>query len=161
MRETAELRSAAQAEIAHLSARLQEAEDTLGAIRNGEVDALLVTGATGPQIYALQGQDAETNRFRGEMLAQVSDAVIAVDHEERIIYLNTAAERLYGFAASEALGRRISSIRQAHWLRPEDEAAATFALRRASSCASQGRCLAERSAYRITARDPTTSIWRR
>jgi PAS domain S-box-containing protein len=129
MRETAELRSAAQAEIAHLSARLQEAEDTLGAIRNGEVDALLVTGATGPQIYALQGQDAETNRFRGEMLAQVSDAVIAVDHEERIIYLNTAAERLYGFAASEALGRRISSIRQAHWLRPEDEAAATFALR--------------------------------
>ena len=39
--------------------------------------------------------------------------------------------------------------------------AATFALRRARSCTSHGRCLADRPACRMTAMDPTTSIWRR
>ena len=76
-----------------MRARLEEAEETLRAIRGGEVDALVVETVDGPQVYTLQGLDAETNRFRGEMLAQVSDAVIAVDGEERIIYLNAAAER--------------------------------------------------------------------
>ena len=115
-------------QIAHLSARLREAEDTIDAIRSGKVDALVIDGGTGPQIYALQGQDAEMNRIRGEMLAQVSDAVIAVDESERIIYLNAAAERLYGFVAAEALGRKFSAIRAARWLHPGDEAAAITAL---------------------------------
>jgi len=112
-----------------LRARLDEAEDALGAIRRGEVDALLVESADGPQLYTLQGQEAETNRFRGEMLAQVSDAVIAVDTDERVIYLNAAAEQLYGFAASGALGRTLAMIRGARWLHPGDEAAAKAALR--------------------------------
>ena len=82
----------------------------LRAIRSGDVDALVIDSDAGPQVYTLQGLDAETNRFRGEMLAQVSDAVIAVDNEDRIIYLNAAAERLYGFTASTALGRTRSKI---------------------------------------------------
>ncbi len=122
-------KSALRGQIDQLRARLQEAEDTLIAIRNGEVDALVVDGSAGPKIYALQGQDAEMNRFRGEMLAQVSDAVIAFDDHERIIYLNAAAERLYGFSASEALGRKFSTIREARWLYPGDEEAAAIALR--------------------------------
>src|ERR1700687_870331 len=63
------------------------------------------------------------------MLAQVSDAVIAVGSDDRIIYLNAAAERLYGFAASRALGRTLSKIYETRWLHPEDEAAVTTALR--------------------------------
>ena len=102
----------------------------LRAIRRGEVDAFVVESAAGPQVYTLQGQDAETNRFRGEMLAQVSDAVIAVDGEERVIYLNAAAERLYGarriFGLSGELCLKIYRLR---WLHPEDEAAAAAALR--------------------------------
>jgi PAS domain S-box-containing protein len=117
------------AENADLRARLAEMQDTLRAIRSGDVDALVVEGAAGPQVYTLQGVEAETNRFRGEMLAQVSDAVVAVDGEERIIYLNAAAERLYGFAASRALGRTLSTIYESRWLHPKDEAAATAALR--------------------------------
>ena len=101
----------------------------LRAIRCDEVDALVIQSSIGPQVYTLQGQDAETNRFRGEMLAQVSDAVIAVDNEERIIYLNAAAERLYGFEASRALGGTLSSIYESRWLRPEDEAVAATGLR--------------------------------
>ncbi len=101
----------------------------LRALRRGEIDAFVVQTPGGPQLYTLQGQDAETNRLRGEMLAQVSDAVIAVDNEERVIYLNPAAGRLYGFDASEALGRTLSTIYQCKWLHPEDKAAAKITLR--------------------------------
>ena len=72
------------------------------------MDALVVESVAGPQVYTLQGLDAESNRFRGEMLAQVSDAVIAVDGEDRIIYLNAAAERLYGVTASD--GARTNAV---------------------------------------------------
>lgn len=124
----ASARSALLEENAALRARLQEAEDMLRAIRGGEVDALVVQSADGPQIYALQGQDAEANRFRGEMLAQVSDAVIATDREDKIIYLNAAAERLYGVAASGALGLTPAHIYESAWGDPDDEAAAATAL---------------------------------
>ena len=116
------------AEIADLRARLAYAEETLLAIRSGEVDALVVETLGGSRIFTLQGVDAESNRFRGEILAQVSDAVIAVDHENHITYLNPAAERLYGVSASEALGRTCSDIFESRWLRCEDEAAAAKAL---------------------------------
>jgi PAS domain S-box-containing protein len=112
-----------------LRERLDEAEETLAAIRNGEVDALIIQSVSGPQVYSLEGQEAETNRFRGEMLAQVGDAVIAVDDEERVIYLNSAAERLYDFTASDALGQPLSKIYHSCWLLPSDETKARTALR--------------------------------
>ncbi|MDB5406562.1 MAG: hypothetical protein JWL84_1474 [Rhodospirillales bacterium] len=121
-------RSALLDENAALHAQLDEAAETLRAIRSGEVDALVVQSSRGPQIYTLQGQDAETNRFRGEMLAQVSDAIIAVDGDERITYLNAAAERLYGFDGPRALGRTLTTIFKSRWLHPQDEAAARTAL---------------------------------
>ena len=43
--------------IAELEARLAEAEETLQAIRTGEVDALVVSGPDGDQIFALEGAD--------------------------------------------------------------------------------------------------------
>ncbi len=122
-------RSVLSAEIAKLRARLEEAEETLRAIRGGEVDAFVVDSAVGPQLYTLQGQDAEANRIRGEMLAQVSDAVIAVDGEMRVVYLNAAAERLYGIAASHGVGQLLSKIYACRWQHPGDEAAAQTALR--------------------------------
>ncbi len=44
-------------ELEELRARLEEAEETLAAIRSGEVDALVVLGPYGEQIYTLQGAD--------------------------------------------------------------------------------------------------------
>ena len=113
---------------AGLRARLKEVEEALHAIRTGEVDALVIEGTSGPQVYTLQGLDAESNRFRGEILAQVSDAIIAVDDEQRVTYLNGAAERQYGVTASEVLGRRLNEIYDCRWIHPEDEAAARTAL---------------------------------
>jgi PAS domain S-box-containing protein len=45
------------AEIEQLRLRLEEAEETLEAIRNGEVDALVVSGTESDQVYTLDGSD--------------------------------------------------------------------------------------------------------
>ena len=112
---------ALRAENAALRARLEDLEETLRAIRAGEVDALVVESAAGPQVFILQSADAESNRFRSDILAKVSDTVIAVDDQRHVIYLNAAAERQYGVTASEALGRPLTTLFQTRWLQPEDE----------------------------------------
>jgi len=117
------------AENAQLRARLEEAEDTLRAIRNGEVEAIVVETADGPQVFMLQGLDAESNRFRGELLGQVSDCIIAVDVEDRITFFNAAAARQYSVTADEVLGRYLSEIFTRHWPSPESEAETWNALR--------------------------------
>ncbi len=44
-------------ELEQLRARLEEAEETIQAIRSGKVDALVVSGPHGEQIYTLHGAD--------------------------------------------------------------------------------------------------------
>jgi PAS domain S-box-containing protein len=117
------------AENAELRARLEEAEEALHAIRTGEVDALVVEGAGGPQLFTLQGAEAESNRLRGEWLNQVSDAVIVVDDEQRVTFLNAAAERQYGVVAAEVLGLRAADIFQTRWPDAHAQSAAESALR--------------------------------
>jgi len=118
-----------RAENAALRARLEEAEETLRAIRGGEVDAIVVETDQGPQIFSLDAAQAASNRFRGEILAQVSDAVIAVDADQRVTYLNAAAERRYRVSASDVLGRQLSEMYTRRWPRAETEAAMWAALR--------------------------------
>ena len=43
--------------IEQLEMRLEDAENTLQAIRQGEVDALVVSGPGGPQVYTLHSAD--------------------------------------------------------------------------------------------------------
>ena len=44
-------------ELDRLQEQLQEARDTLEAIRSGEVDAVVVSGSKGNQIYSLTGAE--------------------------------------------------------------------------------------------------------
>jgi PAS domain S-box-containing protein len=117
------------ADNAELRARMEGAEETLRAIRNAEVDALIIESAAGPRVYTLHGVDSASNRFRGEILAQVSDAVIAIDGHQHVTYANAAAERQYGLGPSWALGQLLSKVYESRWLHPEDQSAAESALR--------------------------------
>ncbi len=112
-----------------LRARLDDVEEMLRAIGRGEADALVIENGAGPKVYTIEGDEAEANRFRSDMLAMVSDAIVAVDDNERIIYINAAAERLYGFPASSALGRKLAEIRTSHWPSPEAREAAVAMFR--------------------------------
>jgi len=118
-----------RAENAELRARLEEAEDTLRAIRSGEVDALVVETAQGPQVFSLASAEAASNRLRGEILSQVSDSVIAVDLDQCVTYLNAAAERQYRISAGDVLGRQLSHIFSRQWPSAEAEAAMWVTLR--------------------------------
>ena len=112
-----------------LRMRLAEAEDTLRAIRNGEVDALRAESSVGPRIFTLHGLDTESNRFRGEILAHVNEAIIAFDDDRRITYMNASAERQYHVSAANMLGRPIGDVYQDRWQQPGDEIAMHAALR--------------------------------
>ncbi len=70
----------------------------------------------------------ERLRFQAALLARVNEAVIASDATARITYWNEAAERLYGYAASEAIGRNGTELLRPEW-RPGDLVAHADALR--------------------------------
>ena len=112
-------------ENAELSALLKEAEDTLGAIRSGDVDALVV----GDDIYTLDSANAASNKLRKDVLAQMEDAVVAFDDNEHIIFMNAAAERQYGKQASHTLGRLKSELYEESWPNSDEHALAMQAAR--------------------------------
>jgi PAS domain S-box-containing protein len=114
-------------EIEELRIRLAEAEETLAAIRQGDVDALVV----GSEIYTLESSNAAANKLRQDVLAQMQDAVMAFDARDHLVFMNGAAERQYGKGASATLGRLKGEVFTEVW--PEGDAsrdAAAQALRR-------------------------------
>ena len=63
-------------------------------------------------------------RLLADALAQVDDAVIIVDNDYQILYLNAKAAAQYGVDAGMVLGRPLASLHQHFWLDPGDEEAA-------------------------------------
>jgi PAS domain S-box-containing protein len=72
------------AEVQDLRARLQEAEETLRAIRRGEVDALVVEGTRGEQIYTLRGADHSYRIF----LEAMHEGAATLTADGVILYCN-------------------------------------------------------------------------
>ena len=66
----------------------------------------------------------ERIRFQANLLSQMKEAVIAIDHEQRITYWNQGAEQLYDLTSDEVLGRALDVAYQHCWLHPKDEKAA-------------------------------------
>ncbi|MGH7768924.1 MAG: sensor histidine kinase, partial [Candidatus Binatia bacterium] len=56
-----------KAELERLRTQLDEAQETLDAIRTGAVDALVVSGAEGEQVYTLRGADHSYRLLLQEM----------------------------------------------------------------------------------------------
>jgi PAS domain S-box-containing protein len=64
--------------------------------------------------------EAELDRLGRAVLEAASEAIVAVDREGAIRFWNPGAERLFGFAAAEAVGRSIDIVipepqRARHW----------------------------------------------
>jgi PAS domain S-box-containing protein len=81
-----------------LVARLCEAEETLRAVRSGEVDAIVVTGQDGEKVFTLQGAD-HTYRVFVERMNEGA-AVLSSDHT--VLHSNGRFARF--------LGRRLQSV---------------------------------------------------
>jgi PAS domain S-box-containing protein len=67
-------------------------------------------------------------QLHSTMLGNVLDAVIAFDNQQRIRYLNAAAERQYGVRARDVIGTPIHQLFRYCWSSPADESLVTDAL---------------------------------
>ena len=76
---------------------------------DGDVSLLLSTTITlGPLVLAASLADHLV--FGREVSEAIADAVIAVDHEFRVVRWNSAAHRLYGISADDAIGNPLASL---------------------------------------------------
>lgn len=62
------------------------------------------------RVNATKKLEAEQLRFRSRLLESIDDAIIVTDVRGNIRYWNPSAERLYGWEASEVLGRSITEV---------------------------------------------------
>src|SRR5215468_10788625 len=70
--------------VRRLQARLEEVESTLDAIRSGAVDALVINGASGEQVFTLQGAD---HRYR-RLVETMNEGAAVVRPDGLIVYCN-------------------------------------------------------------------------
>jgi PAS domain S-box-containing protein len=77
---------------------------------------------------AEQRQAEEQLRFRADILAQVADAVVAVDEDQQITYLNRQAAETYGVDREHSLGRPLRDLYQVEWPDPGAEQEARTSL---------------------------------
>jgi PAS domain S-box-containing protein len=71
-------------EIEGLRTRLKEAEETLIAVRNGEVDAIIVSGKQGEQVFTLPGAE----RVFRVLIETMNEGAASLNQEGLIIYCN-------------------------------------------------------------------------
>ena len=73
-----------------LRARAEQAEELVRAIRSGEVDALVVDGPHGEQVYTLSGADRPYRQF----LDAMSEGAVMIARDGTILYGNRAFSQL-------------------------------------------------------------------
>ena len=86
--------------VQRLQERLREAEETLDAIRNGHVDALVVQGPAGDQVFTLKGAD---HRYR-QLVETMNEGALLIDGSGTIVYGNARFAELVGVRLDLMIG---------------------------------------------------------
>jgi PAS domain S-box-containing protein len=105
-------------EIGELRHRLEEAEATLLAIREGQVDAIVVQHRAGDQIYTLRGAE-QPYRL---LVEQMMEGAATLTPEGDVFYCNRRLAELVGLPLEQVIGTRIERFL------PEEERAALRAM---------------------------------
>jgi PAS domain S-box-containing protein len=96
------------AEMERIQDELREARETLDALRNGEVDAVVVTGSQGSQVYSLTGADQPYRVY----VEQMQEGAVTVSSDGTILYCNQRFATMVGLplerVISTSLTERIS-----------------------------------------------------
>jgi PAS domain S-box-containing protein len=87
-------------QIIELRRRLEEAEDTLLAIRNGEVDALVIDGPEGDAIYTLSTADYPYRL----MIDEMNQGAVSVSPDSMILYSNRNFAGILGLNSENVSG---------------------------------------------------------
>jgi two-component system phosphate regulon sensor histidine kinase PhoR len=95
-----------------LQTRLAETEETLVAIRNGDMDAIVVSGTKGEQVYSISSAETPYRTFIEEM----NEGAVTLTKDGIIIYCNTRFAEL----VHEPIERVIGSYFN-HFIAPGDK----------------------------------------
>ena len=96
----------AQQRIAELSARLEEAEETLRAVRAGEIDAFIVQGPRGEQVFSLRSAEQPYRTLVEEMQEGAAILTTAGD----IVYCNRQFSKLVGVSLEDVIGHSLEQF---------------------------------------------------
>ena len=92
-----------------LQARLEEAEDTLRAIHSGEVDALVISGAGGEQIFSLTGADYP---YRA-LIETMGEGALTLTMDGVVLYANNCFAEMIKTPLEQVIGSDIQD-----WVEP-------------------------------------------
>ncbi len=87
-------------EIEALQARLEDEQEYSRAIRNGEVDALVVSGASGEQVFTLE----EANQPYRIIIEEMSEGTVTTNDSGIILYSNKQFSKMLGVTLSQLIG---------------------------------------------------------
>lgn len=94
------------AEIDRLQSQLNEANDTLDAIRTGQVDALVVNGHNGHTLFTLKTADHAYRVF----IEQMTEGAVTLNTSGLIIYSNSQFASMVKQPLSNVIGSEFSSL---------------------------------------------------
>jgi PAS domain S-box-containing protein len=97
-------------EIKRLRERLEEAEETLSAIRYGQVDAFVVTEQEGERVYILKSPE----RLYRMLVEESGQGAAVLAEDGTLLYANAYLAELLGLPAASLLGQTFQS-----WVTPE------------------------------------------
>ncbi len=93
-------------EIEELRSQLQEANETIHAIRTGQIDALVVSTETGPQLYTLKSADHTYRIF----IEKMKEGAVTLNQDDVILYSNSQFASMVDLPLSEVIGVQFGSF---------------------------------------------------
>lgn len=87
-----------------LRSRLAEIEDALTAIRNGEVDAIMVSGSQGEQVYSVSSAETPYRTF----IEKMSEGAVTLTKEGTILYCNPRFADIVSSPYEKVIGSSIN-----------------------------------------------------
>jgi two-component system NarL family sensor kinase len=96
----------ASKEVSGLQARVAELEETLRAIRMGEVDAVLVSGPQGDQVFTLQGAE---HPYR-LMVETIDEGAATLADDGTVLYANRSFAEIFGIPLEKFIGAPLNDF---------------------------------------------------
>ena len=102
--------SSPKKEVQELRARVAELDETLRAIRMGEVDAVLVSGSNGEQVFTLQGAE---HPYR-VLVEKIDEGAATISADGTILYSNKSFARIFGVPLEKCIGGHLLNLVSSH-----------------------------------------------
>jgi len=105
VRRSSRSRKSAAQRIKKLRGRVQELEETFVAIDSGQVDALVVNGADGEQVFTLRGAE---HPYR-VLVENMTEGAATLDKGGTILYANASFAKILGLSQQDVIGTSLQN----------------------------------------------------